>query len=113
MILSILILTVTFSCQEKDKNKLIVYPEYCQGCIIRNFSELKSSNMINEFDIYFDTTDLFILNSAKQNKFNFYHIANTDIPSKFGDYANIVVINKDGEVHELKTNETIEKGVHF
>jgi hypothetical protein len=92
---------------------LVVYPEYCGGCVIRNFSELKNKKLADKFTVYFDTTNTFILNCATQNKLNFQHIYNKDIPAKFGDYANVVVINLDGKTIELKTNETITKGVHF
>jgi len=109
-----LLIVLFFSCSEKNKNiDMVIYPEYCGGCVSRNFSAIKNNDLNDKFNIYFDSTDLFILNESKLNKLDFNHIDNTDIRSKFGDYANIVILMLDGEAIELKTNETIEKGKHF
>jgi hypothetical protein len=104
---------ILFSCTDKDKNKIIVFPEYCQGCVVRNFESINNQKTGSEFEIYFDTTDAFVLRTANNNKLKFQHISNQDIPGKFGDYANLVVINSKGRSIELKTNETLTKGVHF
>ncbi|MCO5259606.1 MAG: hypothetical protein M9916_05635 [Crocinitomicaceae bacterium] len=102
-----------FSCQKKEKNYLIIYPEYCGGCIVRNFTTINKNEFIDEFSVLFDTTDLFILEQAKQNKLNYTHLNNSEIYEKFGDFANLVIVNKQGKSHELSTNETIQKGIHF
>jgi len=112
LIFTFVVLLFLSSCQEK-KNTLVVYPEYCGGCVIRNFTKLKETGRSGEFDIYFDTTDAFVLSNAKKSHFKFHHISNDAIAAKWGDYANVVVINTDGKVTELKTNETIQKGVHY
>ena len=104
---------ILLSCTDRNKNKIIVFPEYCQGCVVRNFEAMKNQKISSEFEIYFDTTDAFVLQTAKNNKLKFHHISNQDIPEKFGDYANLVVINSAGKTTELKTNETLSKGVHF
>ena len=101
------------SCTNKSKNKLIVYPEYCQGCILRNFAALKDSDYVINFDVYFDTTDLNLVEIAKKNKIPYHHIDNSEIAVKFGDFANLVVINEVGNKYELKTNETLTRGIHF
>ncbi|MDR9399716.1 hypothetical protein [Salibacter sp.] len=102
------------SCKQSDKVKVIVYPEYCKGCVIKNFSSISNnSNLNNKVSIYFDTTDSFILNTAKKYHLGYKHIDNANIPLEFGDYANVVVINLEGEPTELRTNEVLEKGKHF
>ncbi|WP_457618658.1 hypothetical protein [Lutibacter sp.] len=112
-LLIIFFLSITASCVDRFKNKIIVFPEYCQGCVVRNFEALKNQKIGSDFEIYFDTTDVFVLQTANDNKLQFQHISNQDIPEKFGDYANLVVINSKGKTTELKTNETLTKGVHF
>lgn len=112
-LLSILILLLTSCSRENKKNTLVVYADHCGGCVSKNFSTINNNKLNDELNIYFDTTNAFVLNEAKQNKLNFIHIANKDIPSKFGDLANIVVINLKGDVIELTTNQVIEKGIHF
>lgn len=110
----LLILLLFFTnCTSKDKIDVIVYPDYCGGCVTRNFYEISQSKDIEKFNIYFDSTDRFIFNESKSFGLNFIHIDNNDIPLKFGDYANLVVINLQGDVFELKTNETIYKGKHY
>ncbi len=106
-------LGILSSCADRSKNKIIVFPEYCQGCVVRNFESMKNQKIDSEFEIYFDTTDVFVLQTANNNSLKFQHISNQDIPEKYGDYANLVVIDSEGKTTELKTNETLTKGVHF
>jgi hypothetical protein len=102
------------SCNEQNKkNSLVVFRDYCGGCVSKNFRAINNNKLNDELSIYFDTTDSFVLNEAKRNKLDFIHISNKDIPAKFGDFANIVVLNAKGEVTELTTNDVIEKGKHF
>lgn len=111
---AVLVLAVLlYSCQNASKNTLIVYPIYCGGCVDRNFHELSEKNLANEFNIYFDTTDAFLLSKATLYKLKTHHIKNKKIPYRFGDYSNIVIINKKGETFELRTDETLEKGIQF
>jgi hypothetical protein len=102
------------SCNDKNKkNDLIVYPEYCGGCVIKNFGEIKNKNLEDRFNLYFDSTDIFILNTAKMNNLEFTHVDKSQIPLKFGDYANLVVIKSNSQAIELRTNEIITEGVHY
>jgi hypothetical protein len=91
----------------------VVFPDHCGGCVSKNFHTINSKKLNDELNIYFDTTDSFVLNEAKRNNLGFIHIDNKDIPAKFGDYANIVIVNLKGEAIELTTNEVVEKGKHF
>ena len=51
-----------FSCKvENNKIDLVVYPDYCGGCVSSNFSAIKNNNMQDKFTIYIDTTNIFIL----------------------------------------------------
>lgn len=110
----ITLMLLFFTCNVKDKKAdLVVYPEYCGGCVTRNFSTIKNNNWGDQFNIYFDSTDAFLLDQSKLNNLQFHHIDNNDIRSKFGDYSNIAIIKQGGEPIELKTNETLEKGKHF
>tara|TARA_R110002072_G_scaffold302060_2_gene483619 strand:+ start:42151 stop:42507 length:357 start_codon:yes stop_codon:yes gene_type:complete len=97
----------------KSEIDLVVFPDYCGGCVIKNFSEIKNASAEEEFNIYFDTTDSFILDVAIANNLDFNHVNSSEIASTFGDYANIVVIKLGHEAIELKTNELIEKGKHY
>lgn len=101
------------SCAHENEIDLVVYPEYCGGCVKRNFKVLGIQNYDGKFNIYFDTTDTFILGQARLNDLVYHHIDNGEIRSKFGDYANIVLISAAGERIELRTNETIKKGTHY
>ncbi len=113
-ILTILFIVVLFSCSpENNKIDLVVYPEYCGGCVSRNFHAIKNDNLEDKFNVYFDTTDTFILEAANINSLKFYHMDNSKIRAKFGDYANIVLFSTGKEPIELKTNEIIEKGKHY
>lgn len=113
ILISILSLFAIASCYNDHKRvDLIVYPEYCKGCVSKNFFILKNKDFDKYVDIYFDTTDVFLLNTAKLNDLSYNHIDNDDVFLNYGDYANVVV-SKNGHVTELKTNEVIEKGKHF
>lgn len=92
---------------------MVVYPEYCGGCVTRNFQTIRNEKKDDRFNVHFDTTDRFILEAAKLNGIKYYHVDNHEIRSKFGDYANIVLFSKGMEPKELKTNETMEKGKHY
>lgn len=78
-----------------------------------NINEQISAHLADQFNIYFDTTDSFILDIAKMNHLQFHHIDKSEISSKFGDYANLVLFVPGKEPIELKTNEIIEKGKHY
>ncbi len=110
----ILVSSLSFGCGfSRNKTKLIVYPVYCGGCVIDNFAIINQQGLNSTFDVFFDTTNVFIVNEAKKNRLHYYHLAENDIYEKFGDYANVVVINKNGKPIELKTNERLEKGIHY
>lgn len=110
----ILIMLLFSSCSEKnEKNILVVFPDYCGGCVSKNFLTIDQNNLNDKFKIYFDTTDSFVLNAAKMNKLSYNHIYNKDIPPKFGDHANLVIIDLAGKSTELTTNEILEKGRHY
>lgn len=112
--LFLLFFILLFSCgQENNKINLVVFPDYCGGCVSRNFHALKNINTEDKFNVYFDTSDLFILDAAKLNNLKFTHIDNSKIHAKFGDYANIVLFTPGKEPTELKTNEIVEKGKHY
>ncbi len=105
---------VLYSCSIlNNKTKMIIYPEYCGGCVSRNFSEIKIKNLQINFIVYFDTSDKFTLERADINQINYKHISNKEIANKFGDFANIVTQKKGSSFVELKTNETIEYGIHY
>lgn len=108
-----LLISISLSCNKKTKTDLVVYPEYCAGCVSKNFFIIKNNNLNDKFNIYFDTTDLYILKAAKLNNLNYNHIDFSEIRPKFGDYANIVLIPPEGIPEELRTNEFIRKGKHF
>lgn len=112
--LIIFLIVILFSCSpENNKVNLVVYPEYCGGCVSRNFYIIKNDNLKDKFSVYFDTTDVFILDAAKTNNLKFIHTNNNNIRSKFGDYANIVLFSSGKDPIELKTNEILEKGKHY
>ncbi len=111
-VISILIV-LFYSCSNNNKLKLVVYPEYCQGCIIRNFMQIKKDNTKDKFQIYLDTSDQFLFSFIKNNGFKIHHIKKEDIKFQFGDYCNILFINKEGRKFELKTNETLKKGKNY
>ena len=96
-----------------DCFKIIVFPEYCGGCVQRNFKIIHQESTNNSFKLYFDSTDRFVLNEAKRYNLNYEHIDRKSIYIKFGDYANLVVRKQNGETIELQTNQVIQKGVHY
>lgn len=102
-----------FSCQSPGKQKLVVYPEYCHGCILRNFMQIKKDKSINDFVVYLDTSDSFLRSFMKRNGFKINPIKSDSIKFVFGDYSNILFINLEGKKVELKTNETLIKGVNY
>ncbi len=104
---------ILLSCGVDNKVDLVVYPEYCGGCVSRIFYTIKNDKVDDKFNIYFDTTDIFVLGAAKLNSLNFNHLENSNIRLKFGDYANVVLFSSGKEPIELKTNEIIEKGKHY
>ena len=112
--LIILSIVTLISCgQRNNEIDLVVYPEYCGGCVVRNFHTIKNDSLENKFKVYFDTTDKFILEAASLNNLKFKHIDNREIRSRFGDYANIVLFSSETSPIELRTNEIIEKGKHY
>lgn len=54
-------------CGGKEKNELVVYFEYCQGCIIWNFFRLKVDYVVDWFEVYIDIIDVFLLKNVKDN----------------------------------------------
>ena len=112
--LTSLLLIILCSCSLQDsKIDLVVYPEYCVGCVIKNFQAIKNNSLDEKFNIYFDTTDKFILDAANSNGLEYNYIENEKIALHYGDYANIVLFKKNEAPIELKTNEKIKKGKHF
>ena len=112
--LFIILITLLTSCHMGNKKSIVVvFPDHCGGCVSKNFRAINANKLNDELDIYFDTTITSVLNEAKQNNLNFIHIANKDIPARFGDFANIVIINSEGKATELSTDQVIEKGKHF
>lgn len=102
------------SCQTKNRKvSMIVYPEYCRGCVVGNFDAIRQEKAVQDFIIYFDTTDAFILELAVANRLLYQHVKNSEIPARFGDYANLLVLAPGKPPVELRTNEIIQSGVHF
>jgi len=96
----------------KNEVKIVVYPNYCKGCVMKNFPILKDIQGKENIALFFDTTDVFLRSEANLNNLLFKHVENDVIPSQFGDFANLVVIKGDQAI-ELRTNEKIEKGTHY
>lgn len=109
--LSLLIGLIATSCS-KSGFEVVIYQTYCKGCVITNFGILGEIKDTEEFSLYFDTTDIFLRSEANLNGLEYFHMENEDIPSRFGDFSNVVVQSSIG-TFELKTNEKIEKGVHY
>lgn len=106
-------ITFLFSCNLKEKPKVIVYPQYCGGCVLKNFDMLSHKVAKESFSLYFDTTDVFVLNACKKVNLNYKHLDNDEIYRRFGDNANVVVISKKGKLKELNTNQVINTETDF
>jgi len=113
-VLVFICILLSFSCEFwNDKIDLVVYPEYCRGCVSKNFSSIRLDSLGSTFSVYFDTTDTYVLNEAKRNKLRYTHISKSEVRPKFGDYANVVIFPPGKKAVELSTNEVLSKGVHF
>lgn len=106
------LISFLYSCGE-EKIKVVVFPEYCGGCVENNFQILSNQKLEDQYELFFDTTDYFILNEAKRNHLKFNNVTPHEVRMKFGDYANIILIDKDGSVEELSTISIIDVDKYF
>lgn len=109
----LVLFTTLLSCNYTNQKKLVVYPEYCHGCILRNFLQIKKEKKQDEFITYIDTTDEFLNSFMNRNGYRVHHIKNDSIKFIFGDYSNILYIDNKGLKIELKTNETLGKEIEY
>lgn len=100
-------------CNKAEKVDIIVYPEYCGGCIETNFALLNNQELKGKFNLYLDSNNHFLLHEARINKLNFIQIDNDKIREKFGDYDNIVVLDRNGKKKEMPTNKKININALF
>lgn len=104
----IVVINSLISCNTKPNGEhVIVYRYHCNGCVEKNFKVIANSQDKNNINVIIDTSDFFVNEVAKNNNITVKHLSYDEITKQFGDYANVVYIDRNGKVVELRTDEII------